>query len=699
MNRTALWRYILIVFLVAFGVIYALPNIYGEDNAVQLSQRKSVSSKVIADTKKQLSDKIAKALNDANIAYQKPIKIPTKDSQTGPNAMVSGDPLILFNSAGDQEKAQDVLDKALGVKYSVAMMSVARTPAWLSALGAKPMTLGLDLRGGIHFLLRVQISNMLEKQSKSDKTQIYNILYARTQTDNSTLSGHQQRIIKFATIKTMMKSTGWKQDYQGFVITFAAQTINGERFTAQDNAEAGKTRLEKIFAGQYSISEPTNGTLRLTIPDNFLQQKIDHALSQNIDTLSNKINQLGIAEPVIQRQGRNSISVDLPGVQDMARAEATIGKFATVEMRVASSAKQPDGSYRAIYYNQSEPCPTNFEKFPISKSDSSDYSKSKHFMCLSKTVALSGQSITSATAGIDTQNTGKPAVNIVAQGNEISTWQKVTRQNVNKPLSTVYLEIKQKAPSGAKAKKQDNGTKAVVGQVISTANIGMGLSNRFVITFRTGQLPQAKALANQLQSGAYTAPVSIVQETSLGPSMGQANIERGVLSCLVGSCLVILFMAFYYSVFGLVANMALILNVIFVVAIMSILGATMTLPGIAGIILTVGMAVDANVLINERIREELRLGLTAQAAIKAGYERAFSTIVDANVTTLLVACVLYGFGTGSVRGFAVTLTIGLLTSMFTAIFFTRAIINLIYGRSGTKSIRIGMKAIKHHSKG
>jgi preprotein translocase subunit SecD len=620
MNRYPLWRYLLIVFLVVFGVLYALPNMFGEDPAVQVStQNSSPFSGNVAQT-------ISASLTKQSIQY---LSIKQQSSHTA---------LIRFRDADTQLKAQDIIQATLGSSYVVALNLAPRTPAWLRSLGADPMKLGLDLRGGIHFLLKVDLDAMLKERLSGD----VHAMGADLRESN----------IRYASIR---------HSKSGLQIAFRQSS----------DRQAALPKLKQQFPNYtYTSSQKNNQFILMAVmtQQNLIQLK-QYAVEQNLNTMRNRVNALGIGEPVIQQQGSDQISVDLPGIQDTARAKNIIGKVATIRMQMQ------DLDHDAAAAKTSGIVPFGSTLYPFNGRP----------VLLKNQVILKGSSITNAMSTTD--ENGQPAVAITLSGSGVSYFNKVTAANIGKPLATVYVETKS-------YKKLVKG-KVVIStrqleRVINIATIQSALGTNFQTTGLSSMM-EAKNLALLLRSGAYTAPVSFVQEQVVGPSLGKKNIEMGVLSCEVGSLLVILFMLFYYRFFGLVANFALVMNVIFLVAVMSLLDATLTLPGIAGIVLTVGMAVDANVLINERIREELRLGLSPQAAIHSGYDRAFSTIVDANVTTLIVAMVLYALGTGSVQGFAVTLMIGLLTSMVTAIFFTRAIINLTYGNRTVKHLSIGIK--------
>ena len=619
MNRYSIWRYVFLLVIIVVGVVYALPNIYGEDPAIQVTPKAAV--KISA----ALESKVIDGLKSQSIGYKSAGLLKSNSLQ------------IRFNNTEDQLKAQDVIQAVLGNKYTVVLNLAPRTPKWLSDLGAKPMRLGLDLRGGVHFLLNVDTKAMLKERDTADVHEM----------------GTQ---LRDANIR-----------YAGIVPSQGGLTI---RFRDAQTQAKAVTLLQRNYPNYTFTKAPVGYNLQAQMMPDAVIKLEQTAVTQNITTLRNRVNDLGVAEPVILQQGKNQISVDLPGIQDMARAKNMIGKVATIRLQMvdtdhnaenaASSGVVPFGS--TLYRYQGRP------------------------VLLKNQVVLHGTSILNASTIMGED--GRPAVSIRAGGSGVSFFNKITSESIGKPMATVYVETQsyKQIVDGKVVTKHRQ-----VERIINIATIQSALGNSFQITGLQSML-YAKNLALLLRSGAYSAPVNFVQERLVGPSLGKENIRMGVLSCEVGALLVFVFMAFYYRLFGLVADLALMLNLVLLIAIMSVMGFTLTLPGIAGIVLTVGMAVDANVLINERIREELRLGMTPQAAIHAGYGRAFSTIVDANVTTLIVAVVLFALGTGSVQGFAVTLTIGLLISMFTSIFFTRAIINLIYGgRRGLKALSIGIK--------
>lgn len=628
MTQHSIWRYLLIVALIFFGIIYALPNLYGTDPAIQIQPKSGqpVSAEVVSHIQQTL-------------AQQKISMLALVQQPTGL--------LIRFKDTDDQLKAQSYIQALVGDGDTVALNLAPRTPQWLRALGAEPMKLGLDLRGGIHFLYRVDTSAMLTEHLNSDVHAMGDQLRAAQ--------------VRYENI-TMIAPTD-KNPAGGISLLFSSEK-------EMDHAQSALTE-KNMYADYHFIPTKSNGRYELTavFSQPAAQALQEQAVTQNLTTLSNRVNELGVSEPVIQQQGHDQISVDLPGIQDTARAKDIIGKVATVMFQLvdtqndaaaaANSGVIPFGD--TLYQYRGEP------------------------ILLKNQIVLHGSSILSATAAAG--DDGRPAVSVRAGGSEVSSFNQVTQDNIGKPMAAVYVETKM-------VQHLVNGKVETTSQqfprVINVASINNALGNSFQILDMSSAY-EAKDLALLLRSGAYTAPIMAISERTIGPSLGKENIRAGVHACEAGLLFVALFMLFYYSLFGLIADCALILNVVFIVAIMSILGATMTLPGIAAIVLTVGMAVDANVLINERIREELRLGLSPHAAIAAGYDRAFITIVDANVATLIVAVILFALGTGSVQGFAVTLVIGLLTSMVTAIFFTRSAVQLIYGKKRIEKLSIGIK--------
>lgn len=609
MNRYSLWKYLLILLLVGAGGLFALPNIYGKDPALQVSSSRAEISEL---TEFQVSS----ALNEAGIAYKA-------------TAVREENLIIRFNDEESQLKARAVVEESLGRNFVVALNLAPATPGWLQRLGAEPMFLGLDLRGGVHFLMEVDMEAAIARAEDRYMSDLRGQLRADK--------------VRYRTITRAGEA--------GLLI----------RFRNDNERDRGLELLEEDFAELEAAvveNEAGESQLRAVIREEVLLEVRRLALQQNITTLRKRVNELGVAEPVIQQQGLDRVVVQLPGVQDTARAKEILGATATLEFRLVDEKHDPrdavDGRVPAgskLYYHR--------DGLPI---------------LLSRQVLLTGDSITNAASGID-PTTGGPNVSINLDGKGARRMEDGTRDNVGKQLAVVFIENKLETveQNGAPAE-----VKRTVEEVINAAVIREQLSRRFQIT-GLDSTQEARTLALLLRAGALAAPIYIIEERTVGPSLGQDNIDQGMNSVVIGFVLVLIFMALYYKVFGLIADLALALNLVLIVAMLSLLQATLTLPGIAGIVLTVGMAVDANVLIFERIREEIRNGNSPQASIHAGYEKAFSTIADANITTLIAALVLFSFGTGPVKGFAVTLSLGIISSMFTAIMVTRGLVNLIYG--------------------
>lgn len=619
LNRYPSWKYVVLLIVLMTGLIYSAPNLYGEDPAVQVlpGTGRSLTSETLVQ--------IENALKGSNISY--------RAIQQENNTF-----LIRFTDPAQQIKARDVIREALGEHYIVALNLAPKTPAWLEMFGAKPMKLGLDLRGGVHFLIEVDTDSAINRRMEAVMTDMRTDL--------------RQENIR----------------YRG-----ATRTKPNEIAIGFDNAEV-LAEAQKYFQKQYNEfdckanAENERYLLNCVLKPSVIQESRTYTIEQTITTLRNRVNELGVAEAVVQRQGLDHVVVELPGIQDTARAKDILGKTATLEFhlyakdeaaKVQPGALAPPGT--KWYYDRDE----------------------KPFL-YKKRVILTGESITGAIVGTDEQS-GRPAVLVRVGGTGLSLFKKTTQENVGNTMGVVYIETKtdQKVIEGEVVK-----THRVLETLISHATIQSALGSRFQITGFS--LVEAQNLALLLRSGALPASINIVEERTVGPSLGQENIRLGVMSIMIGMGLVVITMLLYYSVFGLIANFALAINVVLLIAILSLIGATLTLPGMAGIVLTVGMAVDANVLIFERIREELRNGMSSQAAIHSGFERALSTIIDANLTTLIVGIILFSVGTGPVKGFAVTLCIGIVTSMITAITMTRAMVNLVYGGRNVKRLRVGI---------
>ena len=597
MNQYPLWRYLLVLAVMVVGALYAAPNLFGQDPSLQISARRS------APVDAALETRVGEALSTAKVSVK---ALERTDKRL----------LVRFPDDASRAAAQPVLAQTLADKdYLVALNLAPATPQWLRQIGAKPMYMGLDLRGGVHFLLEVDTTTVAR--------QLEDRFVAELRT------AFRDEKIRF---RTVTRATGG-----GVAVRF----LNAEALAS------GQTLIARDFPDLKveTLPEPPHA-LRLVPSPAYVQESRKTAIRQNLTTLRNRINEFGVAEPVIQQQGDSRIVVQLPGVEDTAEAKKLLGATATLEFRMvdltgdvdaAVAGKVPVGS-RLFERREGGP------------------------ILLEKRVMLTGDSIIDASSGVETQS-GTPAVFITLDGKGARRFGRATREEIGKPMAVVFIEQQQGKP---------------VSEVINVATIRDELNKRFQIT-GLDTPDEARTLALLLRAGALAAPMEIVEERTVGPSLGQANIDAGLRACVVGFIAVILFMAFYYKAFGMIANLALIANVVLLVALLSMLQATLTLPGIAGILLTVGMAVDANVLINERIREELRLGKSPQAAIHAGYDRAFGTILDSNLTTLIAAIVLFGFGSGPVKGFAVSLSLGIATSMFTAINGTRAVVNLLFG--------------------
>lgn len=615
LNRYPWWKNLLVVFVVVIAFFYALPNLYVEDPSVQIS-----SANPTITINQATIDQVKQTLDANHLTYKK-IELQNRSV------------LIRFASTDIQLKAKELIQETFGENYLVALNLAPATPNWLRSIGAIPMKLGLDLRGGVHFLLQVDVDAVTKQRIEGDVNNI-------------------------------------GQELRNQRIRYSGVTRNGAngvyvQFRTQDALENAYSFLSQRFT-EFTWTKISKGDvleLQGLLSPQALQLANQDTLEQAMNTLRNRVNELGVSEAVVQQQGSTRVVVDLPGIQDTAQAKNILGKTATLEFHMVDTEHDTHGTI-----------PTDAKVYPYNNG----------MVLLHNQIILRGSSITSATSGVGED--GKASVNVRLGGGGEGLFTKTTAENIGKPMAVLYVEVKSES-------KDVNGKKNISYQterkVISVATINDALGNSFQITGLSSQ-DEARTLALLLRAGALPAPVTIIEERQVGPSLGKQNIHMGVLSVEVGFILVVLFMAFYYRTMGWVADLALTMNLILIVAILSLLGATLTLPGIAGIVLTMGMAVDANVLIFERIREELRNGAGIQASIHAGYDRAFMTIVDANVTTLIVAIVLFSLGSGTVKNFAVTLTIGLVTSMFTAITGTRAIVNLMYGAKPVKKISIGI---------
>ena len=610
MNRYSLWKYLFIIAIIAVGCLYALPNLYGKDPALQVSAARGAEISEL--TRYSVED----ALDKAGIKY-------------GEISLAEGNLVVRFQDEGTQLKAQDIVKEALGRSYTVALNLAPATPDWLRTFGAEPMFLGLDLRGGVHFLMQVDMEAAVAKAEERYVSDI------RTQLRDNR--------IRYKTINRRRDG--------GLLI----------RFRGADQLQQGIAEIEDNFPDlELEQPEADSGEFPLAarLSENAVKETRRLALQQNITTLRKRVNELGVAEPVIQQQGQERVVVQLPGVQDTARAKTILGATATLEFRMsdeehsvqdALDGRVPAGS--RLYHE-----------------------RSGNPVLLKKQVMLTGDYIIDAAAGFDSLS-GSPNVSITLDGKGAKRFSDATAEEVGRNMAVVFIENKTETveKDGERVKRRET-----IEEVINVATIREQLGKRFQIT-GLDSTEEARDLALLLRAGALAAPIEIIEERTVGPSLGQDNIDKGFMSVKVGFILVLIFMAVWYKAFGLAADVALALNLVLIVALLSMLQATLTLPGIAGIVLTVGMAVDANVLIFQRIREEIKNGNSPQASIHAGYEKAFTTIADANITTLFAAVILFSFGTGPIKGFAVTLSLGIVCSMFTAIMVTRGIVNLVYG--------------------
>ena len=612
MNKYPWWKNALILLVVAFGFFYAAPNLYSPDPAIQISSESSGTTISQPDLNRALE-----SLEAENIEY-----FGETVSEKGKSA------LIRLKDREQQLTAQKLIQRALGDDFIVALNLAPTTPDWLTAWGGQPMKLGLDLSGGVHFLLEVDTDSAIASRQEFYNTGIKRVLRKERIRGLIQLQKDGQIEGRFASEELRDK---------------AARVIRDEYNELQIN----KTETDEDFLLTAVLSEQKRKEIE------------SYAVEQNLTTLRNRVNELGVSEPLVQRQGKNRIVVELPGIQDTAEAKRILGKTANLEFRLEAKYDAPLSERQRFEFR------------------SNDYGDSGAW--LERDVVITGERVANAQAGFD-QQTGQAQVNITLDSEGGTMMHRVTRHNINRRLGVLFIERKNRTTYVEAA----DGTEKIVKNpydekhIISLATIRDALGVQFRITGLESPA-EAAELALLLRAGALAAPIDFVEERTVGPSLGAENIKQGVLSVQIGLSMVALFMLVYYRVFGVAAVCALTANIVLLISVMSVLSATLTLPGIAGIVLTVGMAVDANVLIFARIREELKNRASPQQAISAGYDRAFVTIMDANITTLIVAVILYAVGTGPVKGFAVTLSIGILTSMFTAIMGTRAIINLIYG--------------------
>ena len=594
--RFQVWKTLLVLFIVSLGIVFSLPNIFPPDPSVQIT-----TSSVNDGFSDEFLNNLEENINRSGLN--------SKSFEKNEKSI-----LIRTNSYRDQLELKDYLQDELNENFIVALNLAANTPNWLKSINAKPMKLGLDLRGGVNFLMEVDTDLLIETKLESAASVLRNNLREeRIKTDFFKLSSEEIQVV----------------------------------LRDENSAEDLEEIINEIGSLDFELKQPL--TYLLSFSNEEIEQTIDYAVLQNLTTLRNRVNELGVSEPVVQREGERRISVQLPGIQDTAEAKKIIGKTANLEFRLEAK-----------------------DNALASRTDSFLYRDLQ--TRLDKKVIISGDRVSDASVGFD--ENGFPQVNISLDSDGGAQMHRATRNNVGTRMAVLFVEKKSSA-------EQVEGMVSVKNyyekRVISLATIQSALANQFRITGLDSPA-EASELALLLRAGALAAPMNFVEEGTIGPSLGADNIELGINSLILGLSLVLIFMIFYYKVFGLLANLAVVLNLILIASIMSILSATLTLPGIAGIVLTIGMAVDANVLIFSRIREELKRNIKPLEAISSGYDRALITIVDANLTTLIVALILYIVGTGPVQGFAITLSVGILTSMFTAILFTRMLVFFIYGK-------------------
>lgn len=619
LNRYPLWKYLLIVAVLALGLIYAMPNLYPDDPAIQISGASSTLEIQQSDL-----DRIEQALAAANL--------PTKGTELGANGR-SG--LVRLVNRADQLKAQDVVRDALGRDYVVAQNLAPTTPEWLSNIGAGPMTLGLDLSGGVHFLLQVDMDKAIESRVNVYQSEIRGLM--RTEG------------LRYRSLPT-----------QGNTLQFGFAD-------EEQRSEARRliTRQYNQFALE-TAERQEQYVLQLTLTEAEIASIRDYAVTQNLTTVRNRVNELGVAEPLVQRQGADRIVVELPGVQDTAEAKRVLGKTANLEFRLAAEPDAPRATTESFPFRSSEGRVADVER----------------------SIIITGDQVTDAQANYD--ENGRPQVNINLDSHGGELMNRATRSNIGRGMAVLFIEqrqISRTVTEEVDGVMQEVEVPAFVEEksIISLATIQSALGNQFRITGLDSPA-ESSELALLLRAGGLAAPMHFVEERTIGPSLGAENIAKGVTATQVGFIAVLVFMIIIYRAFGVFASIALSFNLVLLIALMSMLGATLTLPGIAGIVLTLGMAVDANVLIFSRIKEEIFNGMSPQRAVHEGFDKAFSAIIDGNLTTLLVGVILFAMGSGPIKGFAVTLSLGIITSMFSAIMVTRAMVNLAVGGRDVKKL-------------
>jgi preprotein translocase subunit SecD len=619
LNKYPLWKNLVIVIALVIGFVYALPNVFPDDFAVQITGARSST-----EVDQRILDRAVDALE-------------AKGIQVKESELQERDALIRLNDAESQLRARPVVQEALGRDYLVALNMAPSTPGWLESLGAGPMKLGLDLRGGVHFLLEVDMETAVDQRLEA-------------------MSGQIKRELREERVRYR---GGDVEGNRSIVLSFRDQSSRSEAFDLIRDQYNQFLLDEQTEEGEY--------LLVLSMSEAEVKSIQDYALEQNLTTIRNRVNELGVAEPLVQRQGADRIIVELPGVQDTAAAKRVLGATANLEFRL--EARQDASS-------------ADIETFPFRDNPNREAR-------LEREVIVTGDNVSNAQQAFD--ENGQPQVNITMDSVGGDLMNRATRNAIGRRMAVLFIEYRTETEEvvvDGETRTVDN--RVVEKGIISLATIQSALGSSFRIT-GLDSIPEAAELALLLRAGSLAAPMYFVQERTIGPSLGQKNIDAGMMSVLLGFVLVLCYMVVYYRGFGVIANIALTLNLMLLIACMSILSATLTLPGIAGIVLTVGMAVDANVLIFERIKEELKSGIPPQSAINSGYSRAFVSIFDANITTLLVAVILFAMGSGPVKGFAVTLSIGILTSMFSGLMVSRSIVNLVYGGRQVEKLSIGGK--------
>ena len=621
--RYPAWKYLLILFVLVISTLYALPSLYPDEPAVQIS-----GAKAGTQIDQSIIQKAEQILQSENIASHD-------------NSFTNNAALLRLDTSEAQLKAKEALRRGLGDDYVVALNLAPTTPEWLQKIGAKPMKLGLDLRGGVHFLLEVDMDKAISQRMETSAADLRRQLRDNKLKFNSLSLNNNTITLQFA-----------NNADRDAVMDFLRR--NGNEYTQQ------------------AVATAEGSSLRLTYTDVRKQEIQSYAVNQNLTTLRNRINELGVAEALVQTQGSNRIVVQLPGVQDTAEAKRVLGRTANLEFRLVSDLND---QYIDPYTGQlTGPVPPGTEAFAFESLDSGRQ------ILLNRSRILTGERVQNASSGFS-QDTGGAEVNITLDAAGGKLMADATRNAVGKRMAVLFIENKQRISYVT----DENGTQTEVrtpyteSVVINAATIQAVLGSQFRITGLDSP-QEASELALMLRAGALAAPMYFVEERVIGPSLGQENIDKGVLSTQIGFILVAIWMVVFFRLFGLIANFALVFNLAMILTVMSWIGASLTLPGIAGIVITIGMAVDANVLICERIREEIKWGASPKQAIVAGYDRAYNTIFDSNLTTFLVAFILFAIGTGPIKGFAVTLMIGIVCSMFTAITVTRAIVQIIYGK-------------------